>query len=184
MRLVLTRRSSARLAFIIGLLLMFLGVAFLLGSIAGTSRLSVLVSFFFVIIGSLCAVFAISLKKRSLYLFFAAFFLLIGLFLFLSALKIIPVAFSQAWPLISVFSGLALIPAGWHHHGAFRSSYVVPAIAFVVLGSALMVFSLDLVSFSFRQFILNWWPLLVVLAGLILVLVSLGTKYNAGEVKR
>ncbi|GHV42339.1 hypothetical protein AGMMS50268_15340 [Spirochaetia bacterium] len=163
---------------------MFLGVAFLLGSIAGTSRISVLISFFFVILGSLCAVIAISLKKRSLYLFFAAFFLLVGLFLFLSALKIIPVAFRQAWPLISVFSGLALIPAGWHRHGAFRSSYVVPSIAFVVLGSTLMIFSLGLVSFSFKQFILNWWPLLVVLAGLILVLVSLGTKYNAGDIKR
>jgi hypothetical protein len=46
------------------------------------------------------------------------------------------------------------------------------------------VFSLDLVSFSFRQFILNWWPLLVVLAGLILGLVSLGTKFNAGEIKK
>jgi hypothetical protein len=184
MRPVLTRRSAARLVFIIGLFLMFLGVAFLLSSIAGASRISVLVSFFFVIIGSLCAVFAISLKKRSLYLFFATFFLLVGFFLFLSALKIIPVEFSQAWPLISVFSGLALIPSGWHRNGAFRSSYVVPAIAFVVLGSALMVFSLDLVSFSFRQFILNWWPLLVVLAGLILVLLSLGTKYNPGETKR
>ncbi|GHV55638.1 hypothetical protein AGMMS49579_18990 [Spirochaetia bacterium] len=163
---------------------MFLGAAFLLGSIVGSSRLSVLISFFFVILGSLCAVFAISLKKRSLYLFFAAFFFLVGFFLFLSALKIFPVAFSRDWPLISVFSGLALIPAGWHRYGALRSSYVVPAIAFVVLGSVLMVFSLDLVSFSFRQFILNWWPLLVVLAGLILVLVSLGTKYNAGELRR
>jgi O-antigen ligase len=181
---VLTRRSSARLIFIIGLLLMFLGVAFLLGSIAGSSQISVLVSFLFVILGSLFAVFAISLKKRSLYLFFAAFFLLVGLFLFLSALKIIPISFTQDWPLISVFSGLALIPAGWHRFGAFRSSYAVPAIAFIVLGSALMIFSLNLVSFSFKQFVLDWWPLLVVLAGLILVLVSLGTKYNAGEIKR
>jgi hypothetical protein len=33
-----------------------------------------------------------------------------------------------------------------------------------------------MVSFSFKQFMLNWWPLLLVLAGLILVLISLGTK--------
>jgi hypothetical protein len=184
MHSVLSRRSSSVLVFIAGLFLMLFGVAFLLGSIAGTSRISVLVSFFFVILGSLCAVFAIRLKKRSFYLFFAAFFLLVGLFLFLSALKIFPVSFSRGWPLLSVFSGLALIPAGWHRHGAFRSSYVVPSIAFVVLGSVLLVFSLELVSFSFKQFILDWWPLLIVLAGLVLVLVSLGTKYNAGEIKR
>jgi hypothetical protein len=39
-----------------------------------------------------------------------------------------------------------------------------------------LIFSLGIVSFSFKQFILNWWPLLIVLAGLILVLMALGTK--------
>ncbi|MDR1899601.1 MAG: hypothetical protein LBQ55_06310, partial [Treponema sp.] len=138
----------------------------------------------FVIIGSLFAFLAIRLNKRSLYLFFAAFFLLVGFFLFLFSLKIVPVSFSQAWPLISVFSGIALIPAGWHHYGAFSSRYVVPAAAFVALGSGLMIFSFRMVPFSFAQFILNWWPLLVVLAGLTLVLVSLGTKNGTGEAKR
>jgi cell division protein FtsW (lipid II flippase) len=79
---------------------------------------------------------------------------------------------------------MALIPAGWHHYGAFRSRYVVPAVAFVALGSALMIFSFRMVPFSFTRFVLDWWPLLVVLAGLTLVLVSLGTKNGAGEAKR
>ena len=171
-----TRRTVARLIFIKGLLLMFLGSAFLLGNLAGTSRISVLAAFFFVILGSGCAVLAIKLNKRSLYLFFAAFFMLVGFFLFLSALKIIPVEFSEAWPLISVFSGLALFPAGWHRYGAFRSRYVVPSIAFVILGSGLLVFSFNIVPFSFSHFMIRWWPLLVVLTGLMLVLISLGTK--------
>jgi hypothetical protein len=172
------RRSVARLIFIMGLLLMFLGSAFLLGNVAGTSRISVLAAFFFVILGSGCAVLAIKLNKRSLYLFFATFFMLVGFFLFLSALKIIPVAFAKAWPLISVFSGLALFPAGWHKYGALRSRYGVPSIAFVILGSVLLIFSFNLVPFSFSQFMLRWWPLLVVLTGLMLVLISLGTKHN------
>ncbi|MDR2535714.1 MAG: hypothetical protein LBD29_06745 [Treponema sp.] len=172
------RRFIARLVFIIGLLFMFLGSAFLLGNLAGISRISVLAAFFFVIIGSGCAVLAIKLNKRSLYLFFASFFMLLGFFLFLSALKIIPVSFSEAWPLLSVFCGLALFPAGWHRYGVFRSRYVVPSIAFVILGSALLVFSFNIVPFSFMQFMINWWPLLVVLVGLILVLISLSTKLN------
>lgn len=163
---------------------MFIGSAFLLGSLTGISRVSVLISFMFVIVGSLFAFLAIRLNKRSLYLFFAAFFLLVGLFLFLFSLKIVPVSFSQAWPLISVFSGMALIPAGWHRYGAFRSRYMVPAVAFVALGSALMIFSFHMVPFSFARFVLDWWPLLVVLAGLTLVLVSLGTKNGAWEAKR
>ncbi|MDR1302503.1 MAG: hypothetical protein LBK43_08565 [Treponema sp.] len=175
----LIRRTVARLVFIMGFLLMFLGSAFLLGNLTGTSRISVLVAFFFVILGSGCAVLAIKLNKRSLYLFLAAFFMLVGFFLFLAALKIIPVTFSESWPLISVFSGIALFPAGWHRYGALQSRYVVPSIAFVVLGSVLLVFSFNIVPFSFSQFIMNWWPLLVVLTGLTLVLISLGTKHNS-----
>jgi hypothetical protein len=175
------RRIVARFIFIIGLLLMFLGSSFLLGYIEGTSRVSVLWSFCFVLIGSGCAVLAIKLNKRSIYLFFATFFILVGFFLFLSAMRIIPVAFSQAWPLISVFSGLALFPAGWHRYGIFHIRYVVPSIGFVILGSVLLVFSFNIVPFSFAQFILNWWPLLVVLAGLILVLISLSTKNSRNE---
>ncbi|MDR3334932.1 MAG: hypothetical protein LBT13_08630 [Treponema sp.] len=155
---------------------MFLGSAFLLGHLVGISRISILLAFFCVILGSGFAVLAIKLNKRSLYLFFAAFFILVGFFLFLSALRIFPVTFAQDWPLISVFSGLALFPAGWHRYGALRSHYVVPSLTFVILGSVLLVFSFKVIPFSFAQFMLNWWPLIVVLAGLILVLISLGTK--------
>jgi hypothetical protein len=176
MRLLVTRRTAARLAFIIGLLFMFLGCAFLLGSLADISRAFVLLSFFFVILGAGFAVLAIKLNKRSLYLFFAAFFLQVGLFLFLSTLNIIPLAFSRSWPLLSIFSGIALFPAGWHRYGIIRTRYVVPSVTFIILGSLLMVFSLDLVSFSLSQFVRDWWPLLILLGGLILILVSLGTK--------
>lgn len=174
----------ARFVFIIGFLLMFLGSGFLLGNLAGISRISVLTSFLFVIIGSFCASLAIKLNKRALYLFFAAFFLQVGFFLFLSALHILPVSLSRSWPLLSVFCGIALFPTGWRRFGTFRVAYVVPSVAFVLLGSGFLIFSLDLVVFSFRQFILSWWPLLVVLAGLVLVLVSLGAKSNAGDSKR
>jgi hypothetical protein len=183
MRILISYRSAASLLFIIGLSLMFLGTVFLFGSMKDVSKISVLTSFFFVLTGIACAVFAIKLNKRSLYLFFATFFLQLGLFLFLSALHILPVKFSQAWPVLSVFSGIALIPTGWHRYGIFRLQYLVPAGAFIVLGVFLLIFSLDLVPFSLFQFVLTWWPLLLVLAGLTLILVALGTK-KTGEVRQ
>jgi hypothetical protein len=163
---------------------MFLGCAFLLDILADTSRISILSSFFFVIAGSGCAFLAVKLNKRSTYLFFAAFFLLVGFFLFLSALKIIPLVFREWWPILSVFSGLALIPAGWHRYGKLRPSYFVPSAVFIILGCILLIFSLDVVTFSFKQFMLNWWPLLLVLAGLILVLISLGTKGKTEDARQ
>jgi hypothetical protein len=180
---VFSRRIAAWFVFFVGLVLMLVGSAFLVvGSVADISTFSVFLAFFFVMAGIMCAVFAVRLNKRSTYLFFAAFFLMLGFYLFLSAMGIIPIdIFYQSWPLFAVFAGLALLPAGWRHYGAFRSRFVVPSAAFVVLGCLLLIFSFDIVTFSFKQFILNWWPLLLVLAGLLLVLLSIGAKNNSGD---
>jgi hypothetical protein len=170
------RKIVAKLSFFIGLLLMLLGVGSLLGTISGASRVSVLISFLVVIIGVVFAVIAVNLNNRSVYFFIAAFFLQMGFFLFLSSLDIFPFSFAKMWPLLSVFAGISFVIAGWHRYGKLRPWYMVPAVAFVILGSILLMFSFDVVPFSFVQFILDWWPLLLVLTGLILFLVSLGSK--------
>jgi len=160
---------------------MILGIAFLLGTMAGISRLSVLWSFLFVIIGALFAVFAIKLNKRSVYLFLASFFILMGSFLFLSAMKIIPFSLKEGWPLLSVFAGLALLPAGWRHYRSIRYRYLIPAAGFVALGCILLVFSFRVAPFSFKRFIITWWPLVLVVAGILLVLLSLVSKAKTGN---
>jgi hypothetical protein len=161
---------------------MLLGVAFLLGTLTGISRFSILLSFSVMVLGSMSATLAIKLHRmtlrRSLHLFFATFFILVGFFLFLSALNIFPVPFSQAWPMLSVISGISLFPMGWQHYRSFRYRYIVPSIAFIMLGCVLLIFSLEIVPFSLTQFVRAWWPLLVALAGLILVLISIGTRNN------
>jgi len=175
------RRIAAHIVFIAGLCFMILGITFLLGTMTGISRLSVLWSFLFVIIGALFAVFAIKLNKRPMYLFFASFFILIGCFLFLSALKIIPFTLAQGWPLLSVFAGLALLPAGWRHYRTVSYRYLIPAVAFAALGCILLFFSFKVAPFSFKRFIITWWPLVLVVTGIILVLLSLSSKEKAGN---
>jgi steroid 5-alpha reductase family enzyme len=172
---------TAHIIFIASLVFMILGIAFLLGTMAGISRVSVLWSFLFVIIGALFAVFAIKLNKRSVYLFFASFFILIGSFLFLSALEIMPFSLKEGWPLLSIFAGLALLPAGWRHYRTVSYRYLIPAVAFVTLGSVLLIFSFKVAPFSFKRFIITWWPLVMVVAGIILVLLSLGSKEKTGN---
>ena len=185
------RKLAAKFVFVIGIILMILGITFLfvslegasrdLASRDGTSRIPVFLSFLLVIVGAFCAVLAIKLNKNSSYLFFASFFLMAGIFLFLMALGIIPLPFSKAWPLLSVFSGLALLPVGWRRCGGFRSRYIVSSCAFVFLGFVLLVFSLKIVPFSFASFMHSWWPLLFVLGGLTLILISVSAKGDKKE---
>jgi hypothetical protein len=176
MRFLKTRKSAARFVFIIGFLSMLLGAAFLIGSLMEISRTMVLVSFLLVLLGICCAVFSLSFNRRSSYMFYAALFFQAGLFLFLDAVHIIPINLFRTWPLLSIFAGIAFLPAGWRRYGALKANYIVISAAFIALGSVLLVFSLELVDFSLAQFIRNWWPLLLLLAGLPLVLIALGTR--------
>jgi len=183
MRIIFNRRLIGRYIFIFGLFLMFFGSIFLFGWLEETSKISVLVSFLFVLAGVAGAALAIRLNRRSIYLFFAAFFLQIGLFLFLSAVNVLPLPFSKAWPMLSVFAGIALIPTGWFRFGKIQLKYIVLAAAFIVLGIIMLIFSFKVVPFSLIRFVVMWWPLLVVLAGLTLILIALGTK-NTGDTQR
>jgi hypothetical protein len=176
-----TRRITAQMAFAAGLILIILGIAFLMGSITGSSKLSILGSFFFVIIGGVFTVLAIKFTKRWIYFFFAAFFLLIGFFALFFALKLFPVTLAQAWPLLSVFAGLSLFTAGLQHFKALRYRFLIPSLAFIALGCVLLIFSFKVVSFSFKRFMANWWPLLILLAGLMLALLSLGSPKAKAE---
>ncbi|MDR1929988.1 MAG: hypothetical protein LBQ44_05080 [Treponema sp.] len=174
------RRITAQMVFVAGLVLLILGIAFLLGAVTDTSKLSILGSLLFVIIGGIFVILALKFVKHSMYIFLALFFLLVGLFMFLVSLKIIPITLAQGWPLLSVFAGLSLFASGWRHFRVLRYRYFIPSLTFTVLGCVLSVFSFKVVSFSFRRFMLNWWPLLVLLAGLMLVFLSLGPPGDKG----
>ena len=172
----LIRKLTANFVFFVGLFLMILGISFLLGVLEGASRISVFVAFLLVVAGALCALFAIKLNKQPSYLFFASVFMMTGIFLFLSALGVITMPIPRSWPLLSVFSGLALLPMGWRRYGTLRKHYIVSSCAFVILGCMLLVFSLQVVPFSFRRFIYDWWPIILLFGGLTLVLISLGSR--------
>lgn len=172
------RRIAARFVFIFGLCLASAGIAFLLGTMSGISHLAVIWSFLFVIIGVLCAALAMKQHNQIINIFLGTFFILIGLVLLLNALHLTPFTLSRGWPLLSVFAGLALLPAGWRHYHSFRANYIIPSAVFVILGCILLIFSFKIVSFSFKEFIINWWPLLLALTGILLVLLSLGSGQN------
>jgi len=176
MSLKKNRKLTARMVFIAGIFFMVLGITFLIGSLEHTSKISVFIAFSLLVAGGSCAVLAIKLNKRPIYLFFASLFMMAGLFLFLTALEVVTLPLSRAWPLLSIFSGLALLPVGWRSHGRINPRYLVSSCAFVLLGFLLMIFSLRLIPYSFMSFVHTWWPMLFLLGGLTLVLITISAK--------
>ena len=68
-----------------------------------------------------------------------------------------------------VIFGISLMPAGIYNFKRLRSIYLFPAITMILLGVFFMLFSLDIVKMSFAEFFINWWPLLLLIAGVLLV---------------
>jgi hypothetical protein len=158
--------------FCIGIVFSLLGSVLTLINLAEGARQRVISAFLLLIIGGFCVFLALKLRRRPLYLFFAAFFTFVILFLLLKATGISSLTLKQSWPLLSVFAGLALLPAGRRRYGAVRRIYLFPAIALVVLGGFLMLFSLRITNFSFKQFVLGWGPVIIVVSGIMLILLS------------
>jgi hypothetical protein len=169
------RKIFARIVFRVGVILSLLSCTVLLVSLASITQLQIIGSFLLLIIGGFCVFVAIKLKRRSLYLFFAAFLILVGLFMLLHVTGAARLTFKQSWPLLSVFAGLALLPAGGYRYGGVRRIYLIPSIALILLGGFLMLFSLKITNFSFKQFILNWYPVIILVAGIMLILLSLSS---------
>ncbi|MDR2795309.1 MAG: hypothetical protein LBB47_01195 [Spirochaetaceae bacterium] len=156
--------------FYVGIVLSLFGSAFLLFSFASITSLQIIGSFLLIIIGGLCVFFAIKLRRRSLYLFFAAFFTLLGLFLLFKVSGVINLNLRQSWPLLSVFTGIALLLAGANRSESIRRIYLIPSVALIILGCFLLLFSLKITSFSFKQFVLDWCPVILVMSGIMLIL--------------
>ncbi len=175
------RRLVAETALLLGFSSTIMGLAILLITAGGGSRVAAVPASLFVIAGAFLAFTAVKLRRSSRYLFVAAFFLQIGVLLLLVASGAVVGPLGRLWPCLSIFAGLALIPSGWYRYGVARARFMVPSFTFVALGVVFLVFSFDLVPFSFKRFFLTWWPLLLLFAGLIVTLASLAAGGDSEE---
>ncbi len=166
------RTLTAELAFILGVLLAVSGVSALLYSVR-TGRLFMLVLASMVMACSFIFFrLATSLRRNPRYFFVASFASISSLFLFLRFFDVITTPLAVLWPLLVVTTGLSLFSAGYFAYRKLVMSIFVPSLAFVLLGALFLLFSFGVVNFSFRSFFLQWWPLLLLFSGLLLLLVS------------
>lgn len=131
------------------------------------------------VVGAVAVKKAVVRRKASLFRFLATFLLLAAFLLSFLASGLVPGSLARFWPLLPVCAGVALAVAGGN--ARFRSRYLVPAVAFVVLGLSLLPFSLNLAAVGLRAFFLEWWPLLFILIGAALSLLSLASGPSSRE---
>ena len=165
------QRGSWNLMLAVGLVLVTFGLLLLASNLtAGTLPFS-LRPIFILIMGGVILFVSFSLIHNSFFVFLGLFLFFTGILFTLIDFKVIVFTLRELWPIVVINVGLALFPAGLYKLKRMRTIYLFPAITLVVLGSFFSLFSLDIIRMSFRMFIVKWWPLLIILVGVSLVVI-------------
>jgi hypothetical protein len=116
-----------------------------------------------------CVILYIGATRRlaAPWLFMGTAFLLSGALLVVRGFFGWPLAYY--WPAFMIVAGLSILAPGYRRYRRPRAAYLIPSFSFVALGAFFLLFSFDILNFSFRRFFSEWWPLLLVLAGSVLL---------------
>ncbi len=97
------------------------------------------------------------------------FFLLVETLLGWDALK-------RAWPAFMLITGLSLLAWGLRLKPKARTAIIVPGLFIAALGLLLFPFSLQNQPGGFAAFVGRWWPLALLVIGLVLVASFFSTR--------
>ena len=75
----------------------------------------------------------------------------------------------RLWPVDVILSGLCLVATGLFKNHRLRTRYLFPGVGLCLMGTVFLLFSADIVKVSFYSVFRRWWPLLLVVLGLALV---------------
>ena len=99
-----------------------------------------------------------------------------GLFFLLSNTVLTAVTLQRTWPIFMAIVGVSLLVHALRSTGESRLSLTVPAIGLMVLAGVFLPFSLDVVRADFENVVATWWPLLLIVFGIVLLVVHLTRK--------
>ncbi len=133
-------------------------------------------------VGCLITYLGVTRRLSALWLFAGSFFLLSGILLLIRGIFGWPVAYY--WPFFMVILGLSILAPGYRRYRRLRAVYLVPALSFVLLGGCFLLFSFDIVLFSFRRFFSEWWPAFLIVMGLILLALYLHNRARFARTPR
>jgi len=124
----------------------------------------------FAIVGGLLLYKAFFRKSRPSAVFAGLLLFLTGLFILVLNNGVFePLTLKELWPVFMGIVGLSLIPYGARYRRTIRVTLVIPGVILIVLMGVFLLFSLGIVKQTLAEFVVSWWPLLLVFMGLTLV---------------
>lgn len=88
----------------------------------------------------------------------------------------------RIWPLFMLVTGVSLVPYGLRKHGAGRTAVVVPGLFISLLALLFLPFSLHHAEGGFAAFVRQWWPMILVIIGAVLIVSFFSTRRPSSKV--
>lgn len=120
-------------------------------------------------------VFYISLVKfnYALLFFCGLYSVLAGFFFMIVTSGLVSPGAEGLWPFSIVLAGVSTLLTGIAKDRRIRVQYLFPSLLLILMGLYFLLFSLDLISMSFRRWISIFWPLFPVALGIGLIILFL-----------
>jgi hypothetical protein len=88
----------------------------------------------------------------------------------------------RIWPAFMLVTGISLIPYGFRRRGSARTAIVIPGIFICCLAILFFPFSLNRAEGGFASFARQWWPIILVLVGIALIVSFFSTRRPSSKV--
>ncbi|MCR5724395.1 MAG: DUF5668 domain-containing protein [Treponema sp.] len=119
--------------------------------------------------GAVLFYLSMTITRRALFFFLGLYLCLASFFTWFVTSGLIPLSMTELWPVEVVLSGICLAGTGIFKNHTLRTRYLFPSVTLIVFGLVFLLFSLDIIRVSFFSVFSRWWPLLLILLGLALV---------------
>jgi hypothetical protein len=89
---------------------------------------------------------------------------------------------ARIWPAFMLVTGVSLVPYGLRKHGSARVAIVVPGLFISLLALLFLPFSLHHSDGGFAAFVRQWWPMILVIIGAVLIISFFSTRRPSSKV--
>lgn len=164
---------------VFGVLFVLAGFILMLRSFGFLPRLAALWPILLTLVG-MALLYTVLVRRRGpeSYVFLGMILALGGVVLFLMNTVLSAVSMERIWPIFMSVTGLSLFGYGMKKRGDARISLTIPGISIFLLSLVFLPFSLGFVAQSFNLFVAQWWPILLVLLGVVLIGIYIGREFR------
>ena len=157
---------------IMGVTLLVGGLLLLLWTVGNLETVANLWPLLLFVEGLVLLYFRVFRSGPDSYLFLGIALLLSGLLLVISR-TVVQLELIAIWPFFMTICGVSLLVYGLRKSGYTRLSLTVPGAATLLLSFLFLPFSLGIIKRPFADVVSEWWPLILVVLGIALLVLHL-----------